>query len=56
MEKEKILKQINDLKNERSKVIKEKHASPKDIIKRFNDIDARIERLELQLKEKDKIV
>ena len=49
--KEKILKQIEDLKKERTNVIKEKHASPKDILKRFNEIDAKIERLELKLKE-----
>ena len=51
--KEKILKEIENLKQERSRVIKGKHASPIDMLKKLSPIEVKIERLEKELKKLD---
>jgi len=48
--KETILKAIEDLKLQKSKVARGKHASPQDMIKLLGKIDIQIERHQLKLK------
>ncbi len=52
--KEQILKVIEDLKSQKTKVLKGKHASPKEIIDLINKIDTKIDRQLYKLKELDK--
>jgi putative cell wall-binding protein len=51
MEKEKLLKQLESIKQQKMKLFKEKAASPLDIIKKTAKLSAEQERIEQRLKE-----